>query len=253
MELKGETLIAAPRETVWTALNDAGVLARCIEGVETLERTIDENGQVRFDGKMNAKVGPVRATFAGGVAVTEPDPPHRYLLVGEGKGGVAGFAKGQAEVVLTEDGAGTLLTYAVTSSVGGKLAQLGSRLIEGTAKGYAATFFTRFKAEVEGPGVDTGAVVEAGSVVEDAASAPAKPKRAPRKPKVAAEASSVADKGDADTGLLTGEAAIGDLTTTAPDAQAMPAAEPSFSGLPPIVWGSILVFAVAALLAWQLL
>ncbi len=151
MEMTGETRIAATRQAVWDALNDPAVLARCIEGVETLDRSTDADGRTRFDGKMNAKVGPVRATFAGGVTVTEPDPPHRYVLVGEGKGGVAGFARGQAEVVLTDDGGGTLLTYAVSSSVGGKLAQLGSRLIEGTAKAYAQTFFERFKAEVEGP------------------------------------------------------------------------------------------------------
>ena len=149
MELKGESRIAASREAVWTALNDPEILSRCIDGVESLTRVDGE--ATRFEGKMNARVGPVRATFAGAVTVTEPEPPHRYVLVGEGKGGVAGFAKGSAEVVLTPDGTGTLLNYNVSSSVGGKLAQLGSRLIEGTAKGYATTFFERFKAEVEGP------------------------------------------------------------------------------------------------------
>lgn len=151
MELTGETLIAAPRAAVWAALNDETVLARCIDGVESLTRVTGDDGVPRFDGKMNARVGPVRATFAGSVALTELDPPHRYLLVGEGKGGVAGFAKGQAEVVLDEDGGATRLRYAVSSSVGGKLAQLGSRLIEGAAKGYAATFFERFKEIVEAP------------------------------------------------------------------------------------------------------
>lgn len=202
MELNGEMRIAAPRQAVWDALNDPAVLSRCIEGVETLERTTDAEGRTRFDGKMNAKVGPVRATFAGGVTVTEPDPPHRYVLVGEGKGGVAGFAKGQAEVVLNDDGGATLLTYAVTSSVGGKLAQLGSRLIEGTAKGYATTFFERFRAEVEGPVDAPAATVE---------------------PEVASAA----------------------------DPQAIPVVATS-GGIPPLVWGGLLVLAVAILLIWQM-
>ncbi|MGL6042587.1 MAG: CoxG family protein, partial [Sandaracinobacteroides sp.] len=147
MQLQGETVINAARGSVWAALNDPLVLARCIDGVETLERV----GANRFEGVLNAKVGPVRARFSGGVELTELDPPNRYVLVGEGKGGVAGFAKGTAEVVLTDtaDG-GTLLTYDARSQVGGKLAQLGTRLVEGAAKGYAEGFFTAFKAEVEG-------------------------------------------------------------------------------------------------------
>ncbi|MGI4876116.1 MAG: CoxG family protein, partial [Janthinobacterium lividum] len=140
---------------MWTALNTPSILARCIDGVESLTASTGDDGATRLDGKMNARVGPVRATFAGGVALTEVDAPNRYVLVGEGKGGVAGFAKGSAEVILSDadvDGvAGTRLEYAVTSSVGGKLAQLGARLIEGTARGYAETFFMRFKAEVETP------------------------------------------------------------------------------------------------------
>ena len=151
MELKGETLIAAPREAVWAALNDPDVLARCIDGVETLTRS----GDNRFEGKMNAKVGPVRATFTGAVTLENLDPPNGYTLVGEGKGGVAGFAKGAAEVVLADaagdgGGAATLLTYHAKSTVGGKLAQLGARLIEGTAKSYAESFFAKLKAELEG-------------------------------------------------------------------------------------------------------
>lgn len=157
MELTGDSVIAAPRAAVWAALNDPAVLARCIDGVETLTATTGDDGVTRLDGTMNARVGPVRATFAGGVTLTEVDAPNRYVLVGEGKGGVAGFAKGSAEVTLTDADAGgtpgTRLAYAVTSSVGGKLAQLGARLIEGTARNYATTFFTRFKAEVEAPAV----------------------------------------------------------------------------------------------------
>lgn len=151
MQLTGEVKIAAARSRVWAALNDPQVLARCIEGVETLTRVADEKGE-RFEGKMNAKVGPVRATFTGQVSLTNVVEPESYVLVGEGKGGVAGFAKGEAAVRLAEPAPGqTQLSYDVTSSVGGKLAQLGARLIEGTAKGYAESFFAKLKAEVETP------------------------------------------------------------------------------------------------------
>jgi carbon monoxide dehydrogenase subunit G len=149
MQLTGEVAIAAARARVWAALNDPQVLARCIEGVEMLNRVTDDTGE-RFEGKMNAKVGPVRATFTGQVSLTNVVEPESYVLVGEGKGGVAGFAKGEAAVRLAETAPGqTLLSYDVTSSVGGKLAQLGARLIEGTAKGYAESFFAKLKAEVE--------------------------------------------------------------------------------------------------------
>ena len=151
MQLTGEVTIAAPRDRVWAALNNPDVLARCIEGVESLTRVAGDGGD-RFEGKMNAKVGPVRATFTGQVTLTDVVEPESYVLVGEGKGGVAGFAKGQAAVTLQAIGAAeTLLRYDVTSSVGGKLAQLGARLIEGTAKGYATSFFARLKDELETP------------------------------------------------------------------------------------------------------
>jgi carbon monoxide dehydrogenase subunit G len=153
MELNGDVSIAAPRAAVWAALNDPDVLARCIEGVESLSRVSGDDGE-RFEGKMNAKVGPVRATFVGHVTLADVNAPTSYRLVGEGKGGVAGFAKGEARVQLAETGpAETRLSYQVTSSVGGKLAQLGARLIEGTAKGMAESFFARLKAEIETPAV----------------------------------------------------------------------------------------------------
>jgi hypothetical protein len=146
MELTGETLIAAPREAVWRALNDPAVLARCIDGVESLER---EEGD-RFVGTLNAKVGPVRAKFSGAVTLSDLDPPSGYTITGEGKGGVAGFAKGSARIELADAMGGTRLAYTARSQVGGKLAQLGSRMIEGVAKGYAESFFARLAAEVEG-------------------------------------------------------------------------------------------------------
>jgi carbon monoxide dehydrogenase subunit G len=160
MELTGQVSIAAPRPRVWAALNDPAVLARCIDGVESLTRVASDNGE-RFEGKMNAKVGPVRATFAGHVALTKVNAPESYVLVGEGKGGVAGFAKGEAAVTLSAPSANeTVLSYQVNSSVGGKLAQLGARLIEGAAKGYADSFFTRLKAEIEVPDAASEAVAE---------------------------------------------------------------------------------------------
>ncbi|WP_448578991.1 CoxG family protein [Thermaurantiacus sp.] len=148
MQLSGEALIAAQRATVWAALNDPAVLARCIDGVQSLE----PDGDNRFVGALDARVGPVKARFNGAVTLTEIDAPNRYVLVGEGKGGVAGFAKGSADVTLHDtDGGGTRLTWAVNAQVGGKLAQLGARLVEGAARGYADSFFRNFKAIVEAP------------------------------------------------------------------------------------------------------
>lgn len=146
MELTGSVEVAAPRAALWAALNDPDVLARCIDGVETLVRT-DEG----FEGTMNAKVGPVRARFAGVVRLEDVNEGASWRLVGEGKGGVAGFAKGSADIALADLAPGqTRLDYVVKAQVGGKLAQLGARLIEGTAKTYAENFFARLKTEVEG-------------------------------------------------------------------------------------------------------
>ena len=169
MELAGQVEILAPRDVVWAALNDPDVLARCIDGVERLVRTegAESGGVPSFDGEMNAKVGPVRARFAGTVRLEDIVAPERYRLVGEGKGGIAGFAKGGADVALAELGpACTRLDYVVKAQVGGKLAQLGARLIEGTARQYAESFFTKLKAEVESP-----AAVE--SLMESGADIPA--------------------------------------------------------------------------------
>lgn len=179
MELKGEVTIAAARPRVWAALNDPAVLARCIDGVESLTRVDGPDGE-RLEGKMNAKIGPVRATFAGAVTLTEVVAPERYVLVGEGKGGVAGFAKGQAAVSLAEVAPGeTLLRYDVSSSVGGKIAQLGARLIEGTAKAYAETFFGRLKAELESPLADGVADADAMTATQSPAVAVAAATDAP--------------------------------------------------------------------------
>ena len=130
MELKGEYRIPAPRERVWAMLNDPNVLRECIPGCESLEGSPAEG----FAARVTTKVGPVKATFNGQVTLSNVKPPESYTISGEGKGGVAGFAKGGADVHLAEDGAGTVLTYAVNAQVGGKLAQLGSRLIDSTVQ-----------------------------------------------------------------------------------------------------------------------
>lgn len=174
METQGQSIINASRATIWAALVDPVILARCIDGVESL----DALGDNRFAGVLNARVGPVKARFTGTVEMTEMDPPNRYVLVGEGKGGVAGFARGSAEIILMDHpGGATMLTYVARSQVGGKLAQLGTRLIEGTARAYAESFFVAFKAQVEGPvapgEVPPGTAAREGESTADTAADPA--------------------------------------------------------------------------------
>jgi carbon monoxide dehydrogenase subunit G len=140
MEMSGEYRIAAPREKVWAALNDPEILKASIPGCKTLEKTADD----RMAATVEAKVGPVKAKFTGEVTLSNIDPPNSYTISGEGKGGVAGFAKGGADVSLDEDGDATILRYTAKAQVGGKLAQLGARLIDATAKQMADQFFTAF-------------------------------------------------------------------------------------------------------------
>ena len=140
MQFTGSFTVPAPRQRVWEGLNDPELLRQCIPGCEELNRL----GDNEFEGKIVAKVGPVKASFAGKVTLSDLDPPNGYTISGEGKGGVAGFAKGGAKVRLSDNGAGTLLEYTVDASVGGKLAQIGSRLIEGTVNQSAEQFFARF-------------------------------------------------------------------------------------------------------------
>lgn len=147
MELTGSKLIAADRATVWAALNDPEILKATIPGCTELTKTDDTH----LEATVTAKVGPVKATFKGAVELTELNPPESYVLVGEGKGGVAGFAKGHAKVVLTEVEGGTELSYSAEAKVGGKLAQLGSRIIDGFARRMADDFFTRFQEAVGAP------------------------------------------------------------------------------------------------------
>ena len=144
MDMTGEHRIAAPRETVWAALNDAEVLKVCIPGCEELEKTSD----TELSALVVQKIGPVKAKFRGDVELSNINAPASYTISGEGSGGVAGFAKGGADVTLTEDGAETVLSYEVQATVGGKLARLGSRLIDSTAKKLAAQFFDNFQAHL---------------------------------------------------------------------------------------------------------
>ena len=147
MELTGEHRIPAPRSVVWEALHDPAVLKECIKGCQRLEKKNDHE----MVATVQAKVGPVKATFDADVEIVNENAPVSYTLQGEGKGGVAGFAKGKADVTLAEDGEDTILTYAVDAKVGGKLAQLGSRLVDTTAKKYASDFFEIFCEKVGRP------------------------------------------------------------------------------------------------------
>lgn len=146
MDMTGEERIAASREAVWAALNDVAVLKQCIPGCESLEKTSDTD----MAAKVKLQVGPVRAAFTGKVKLSDLDPPNGYRISGEGQGGVAGYAKGGAVVRLVPDGAGTILKYEAKADVGGKLAQLGGRLIDSTAKKLAGEFFQNFSAIVGG-------------------------------------------------------------------------------------------------------
>ncbi len=144
MEMTGEFRIPAPRQRVWEGLNDPDILKSSIPGCQTIEKLSD----TEFTAKVVAQVGPVKANFGGKVTLSDLDPPQSYTIAGEGNGGVAGFAKGSAKVNLAEDGGATVLNYAVQAHVGGKLAQIGSRLIDSVARKMAENFFTRFVAAV---------------------------------------------------------------------------------------------------------
>lgn len=141
MDLSDEILIPAPRDRVYAALNDTDVLKDCIPGCEELERT----GENELTAKVVLKVGPVKAKFSGDVTLDPAGAPERFSLSGKGNGGAAGFAKGGADVVLEDRGDETLLRYDAKADIGGKLAQLGNRLVQSTSKKLAAQFFEKFR------------------------------------------------------------------------------------------------------------
>jgi len=159
MEMSGEYRISAPRERVWEALNDADILRQCIPGCESIEKL----SPTELIAKVTAKLGPVKASFTGAVTLTDLVPPKSYKISGEGKGGAAGFASGGAAVELEDAGADTVLRYTVHANVGGKLAQIGSRLIDGAAKKLSDEFFAKFASVVGGGGSGIAAAAAAQS------------------------------------------------------------------------------------------
>jgi uncharacterized protein len=227
MDMTGEYRLTAPRAKVWDALNDPDILRQAIPGCEEVQKLSD----TELAAKVVAKVGPVSARFAGKVTLSDLDPPNGYRISGEGSGGAAGFAKGGATVHLADDGAGTLLTYKVEAQVGGKLAQIGSRLIDATARKMAGDFFSRFAAVVDQP----------------------VPEAAPEAPPAAAPAATSAPSSAATSAP---PAAPNPETAAAgaKPAAAMPAAQSAASsGAPrprmsPILWVVLLAVVVAILL-----
>src|SRR6478672_5000329 len=168
MIMKGEVELPADRQTVWAKLNDPEVLKVCIPGCQSLEKTSENEMQA----VAKVKVGPVSATFKGKVTLSDIDPPNGYRISGEGQGGVAGFAKGGAVVKLADDGGATILAYDVDAQVGGKIAQVGARLIDGTAKKLADEFFGKFATMVGAPTPTPAAVAGAPSAAEAPPAAP---------------------------------------------------------------------------------
>jgi carbon monoxide dehydrogenase subunit G len=164
MQMNDSVTVPASQQKVWEALNDPAVLAKCIPGCQKLESTAPNE----MTATVVVKVGPVKASFSGKVTLSDIDPPNGYRISGEGSGGVAGFAKGGATVTLTAQGPeSTLLNYAVDAQIGGKLAQLGSRLIDSTAKKLAGEFFERFAAELSPPAAEPEAAPQGEAAPEE--------------------------------------------------------------------------------------
>ena len=166
MAIQGEYRIDAPREAVWRALNDTDVLRDCIPGCEELVR----KSETEIEGRINAQLGPVRSVFATAIELQDLNPPAGYTLVGEGKG-VAGFGKGTARVELSEDSGATLLRYTADLKIGGKLAQVGSRLVEGATRQLADQFFAAFAARVVAPAAPAAGEAGPGLAAETASPA----------------------------------------------------------------------------------
>lgn len=164
MELKGERLIPAPIERTWAALNDPEVLKACITGCESLEQA----GPDAYVANLAVKVGPVSARFKGNLKLSDVQPPHSYTIHFDGQGGVAGFGKGSAEVALKPQGDGTLLSYLAKAQVGGKIAQVGSRLIDAAAGKIAEDFFQAFETRLAAEAAPAPAAPGATAVAEAA-------------------------------------------------------------------------------------
>lgn len=166
LEMTGEYRIPAPQQRVWEALNDPAVLKACIAGCQQLEKISD----TEFSAIVATRVGPMSATFRGSVNLSDLQPPHGYTLVGQGQGGAAGFARMQARVGLKPEADDTLLTYTAQAEIGGKLASVGSRLVQGVARRNADDFFSAFARHLGGSGVQ-----EAGPSVVPAATPAVRP------------------------------------------------------------------------------
>jgi carbon monoxide dehydrogenase subunit G len=250
MDLIGEYKIPAPRAKVWEALNDPAILKQCIEGCEELNKD-GENG---FTAKVTAKVGPVKAKFAGKVTLENIDAPNGYTIRGEGQGGVAGFAKGAADVKLRDDGADTVLNYSARAEVGGKLASVGSRLVEGVAKKTADDFFGKFSRIVgagggvsaPAPQMQQGAPTQ-GSVLGDGPGEREQPVAVDPAQNVAEGAQVQQSAAAAPLGMASSASAAGPATHGT-SASAAPVATPNATGgLSPWVWGVGLVVIVGVL------
>ena len=230
MKMNGEFRVPTDRETVWRALNDPEVLKECLPGCQEIEKTSD----TEMSATLAIKVGPVKATFKGGVTFSDIDPPNGYTLSGQGQGGTAGFASGEAKVRLVEENGATVLQYECDAKVGGKLAQIGSRLIDSTAKKLAKQFFDSL-AEKLGGGEEAEAAAEPAQ--ETAAAAPAEPAPSPEPAPASPEPEPAAAPADAPA-----EGA------TAPDAgPALPPAAPR-KGLPTAAWATAVVVVAVVLI-----
>ena len=263
MDMSGEYRIEAPRDRVWDGLNDPEVLKQCIPGCEEVTKISD----TEFAAKVTAKVGPVKARFSGQVTLSDMVPPESYRITGEGKGGAAGFAKGGAVVRLSEDGTATLLNYEVHANVGGKLAQLGARLISGTAKKMADDFFGRFANAVAGAEAATAAAPTAAiePAAPEAAPTPPEPAIAEAQPAPAAAPVAPEPAATAPAAAPAGVVAAERAPTAPPPLAEPPLPEPERArpepaepapapskGLSPLVWvGAIVVLAVILVIAFQ--
>jgi len=255
MEMTGEYRITAPRQKVWEALNDPAVLQQCIPGCETIEK----HSPTEMSARVTAKVGPVRAKFTGKVTLSDLDPPNGYKITGEGTGGAAGFAKGGADVRLTDDGPATMMRYAVQAHVGGKLAQIGSRLIDGTARKMADEFFAKFAEIVGGSAASGDATTESAPAAAPTmpATAPAATAAAPAPP--ASPALSASPAGVPTPGMPASTVAAAAMGVDAPAGAALAAEgtspplvadDPARSALPPILWMLGLTVVVVGILYW---
>jgi uncharacterized protein len=175
MELTSSQTLALPQQKVWEALNDPEVLKACIPGCESVQKT----SETLYEVSIMASVGPVKARFKGKMELTDMEPPRAYTIKFDGQGGAAGFGKGEARVTLEPEGAGTRLNYTATAQIGGKLAQVGSRLVDGVARKMADEFFERFAANVAPPASAEPAAADAAAAQPARAQPPSPGARPP--------------------------------------------------------------------------